>query len=88
MIGDHDDDIARRTGGDDGAPRGGGERRPYRARGARVDALRSIADAADAVGLRPLAAATIESDLPRHARAPGNRRTEHALLFELPERWP
>lgn len=49
-----------------------------------IDALLSTVDAAEDVGLRFVAAATITSIAKRHERKKGKRRPEHAILLEAP----
>jgi len=52
--------------------------------GGGIDTLDSTRRAAEAVGMRVVACASIRSDLPVEERLQGNRRTEHALLLEAP----
>ena len=49
-----------------------------------IDALESTASAAEAVGLRLIASATIASTAKRGERRKGRRRPEHVLLLENP----
>ena len=49
-----------------------------------INALDSTAQAAEDVGLKLLASATIESTAPRGQRKKGKRRPEHILLIEAP----
>ncbi len=49
-----------------------------------IDALESTAKAAEAVGLKLLASATIVSTLARGKSRKGARRPEHVLLLEAP----
>ena len=49
---------------------------------AEIDALESTASAAEAVGLRLIASATIASTAKRNERKKGRRRPEHVLLLE------
>ena len=52
--------------------------------GGGIDTLDSTRRAAEVVGLRVVACASIRSDVPVEERLQGNRRTEHALLLEAP----
>ena len=52
----------------------------YRSGGTAVAASRTAAE----VGFELLATATISSDVERTERKKGQRRTEHALLLEVP----